>query len=143
MKAECTNKDKAYALLSSDLEAVQAECSFKAVLLEEFQREKVQQMIRCNSFENTCSQLRLEVSQQKESYEAELASLKAEVDRLNLALSAQAWDKAAELAPMRESLKVATTSLAVKDHEIKDLCTQLVAREQAVQDLQEQIDYQL
>ena len=48
-------------------------------------------MSRCGHFEEVCSQLRLEVSQQKERHEAELGSLKAKVQHLTNELSDRKW----------------------------------------------------
>ena len=78
-------KDETYAKLSVELEAMHAAHLKNAALLKEAlkererERERVQQVSRCDHFEETCSQLRLEVSQQKGKYEVELAGLRAEV----------------------------------------------------------------
>jgi predicted nuclease with TOPRIM domain len=68
LRAECASKDEAYTLLGARLEAVQAACSSNAALLEESLKEKEHYVGRCDQFERTCSQLRLEISQQRESY---------------------------------------------------------------------------
>lgn len=52
-------------------------------------------MSRCSHFEETCSQLRLEVSQQKEKHKAELEGFRAEIKRLTDELSTQKWNQAA------------------------------------------------
>ena len=79
-----------------------------AALLEETQKEKEQQVSRCNHFEETYSQLRLEMSQQKEKHETELEGLRAEIKRLTDELSIQSWDKAAaesQLLALRKKLQ--------------------------------------
>ena len=77
LEAEVSAKDEAYAKLGAELEAVHATHLKDAALLEETQKEKEERVSRCSHFEETCSQLRLEVSQQKEKHEAELEGFRA------------------------------------------------------------------
>ena len=88
-------KDEAYAKLSAELEAVHVAHLKDAALLEEALKEREQQVSRFGHFEETCSQLRLEVSQQKENYEVELEGLRAEVQRLTEEMSTCKWEQAA------------------------------------------------
>ena len=75
------------ASLNAELEAVHASHLRDAAILEETQKEKEQQVSRCNHFEETCSQLQLEMSRQKEKHETELEGLRVEIKRLTNELS--------------------------------------------------------
>ena len=85
-------------------------------------------MSRCSHYEETCSQLRLEVSYQRVKHEAQLEGVRAKVQRLKDELSTRKWDQTAsesQLTDLQRQLQESSSFLSTKAKEVDELKCQI------------------